>query len=92
MKLTQKQKETINLVLETENEINDLVYFKFNNITNKVYMIQISNITDKTIDIKWLKEINSRIVYNLEEKGLLILKNIKDSLNLLTLNKKLIQS
>ena len=90
IKLTAKQKELIELSLDTEKEINDQIYFRYNNITNKVHLIKIDKIESDDVIGTFLKPVNTKVVYKLEEKGILILKKINDKLSLLTLNKELI--
>lgn len=87
VKITEKQKELIDLAIKTEEEIKDKVYFEYNYSANKVYLFKIDSVEDKKIKMTYLKPTNPRIAKLLEKKGVIIREKINDHYQFLTLNK-----
>lgn len=86
IKLTEKQKEIVQLAIQTEKEVQQKIYFRYHNGLNKVYLIKIDNVTDDEVNVVFLKPINTKVSYHLEKKGVLTLEKINKNWNLLTLN------
>ncbi|MCK1999876.1 hypothetical protein MZM54_00580 [[Brevibacterium] frigoritolerans] len=87
VKITEKQKELIQLAIKTEEEINDKVYFEYNSFAKKVYIFKIDSVENKKIKTTSLKPVNPRVAKILEKKGVIIYEKINDHYQFLTLNK-----
>lgn len=87
VKITEKQKELIQLVIKTEEEINDKVYFEYNSFAKKVYLFKIDSVEDKKIKLTYLKPGNPKVAKILEKKGVIIREKINNHYEFLTLNK-----
>lgn len=87
VKVTDKQKELIQLAIKTEEEINEKVYFEYNYSAKKVYLFKIDSVEDKKIKTTYLKPANPRIAKILEKKGVIISEKINEHYQFLTLNK-----
>jgi hypothetical protein len=87
IKLSKKQEEIVNHVIQLEKENNCTIYFKYDNHSKKIHPVKIINIGTKKINIEQFPAICTySIATAMENKGILIAEKISDGLSLYRLN------
>jgi hypothetical protein len=78
MRLTEKQNEFINELLNTEKENASEIYVLHHPFGKKFYFAKIDEIKEKGVNVTFLKEINSRVFGSLRKQEIFTMEVIKD--------------